>query len=174
MVLLRATAKVLKRLPEDASRSDASDTALGDWYVNRIVIDRQPLLLFVSAESRLAMLSPARDLKSLPQRLAGMVGQRLTRLGVASAVVLAEVTATSTVRVGRTLNRSITGQMVDFAKAIPYYLPVNGWDENTLREAEDRLAETPCLCGRSAGTVWPGETAVQLLENRWPNDGVLH
>lgn len=174
MVLLRATAKVLRRLPEDAFRTDASDTALGDWYVNRFVIDRQPLLLLVSAESRLAMLSPARDLKGLPGRLGAMVDQRLTRLGVASSVMLAEVTATRTVRVGRTLDRSITGQLVDFAKAVPCYLPVNGWDEGTLREVEDRLAETPCLCDRSAGTVWPGETAIRLLDNRWPTAGIVH
>lgn len=173
-MLLRATARILKRLPEDAARTDASDTALGDWYVNRIVIDRQPLLLLVSAESRLAMLSPARDLKGLPGRLGAMVDQRLARLGVSGSVVRAEVGATGTVRVGRALNRSITGQMVNFAKAIPYYLPVNGWDEGTLRKVEDRLAETPCLCGRSAGPVWPRETAVRLLENRWPNNGVLH
>jgi len=31
-----------------------SDTALGDWYVNRLIVDRQPLLLLVSAASKWA------------------------------------------------------------------------------------------------------------------------
>lgn len=162
------------RLPEDASQSDASDTALGDWYVNRFVVDRQPLLLLVSSRSRLAMLAPARDLKGLPGRLAAMVEDRLRRLPVSRSVALAEANAASVVRVGRTVDRSITGQMVDFGKAIPYYLPVDGWTESTLQEVEDRLAETPCLSGRSAKTVWPVDAAVRLLEERWPTDGVLH
>lgn len=72
------------------------------------------------------------------------------------------------VRVGRTCDRSITGQMVDFAQAIPYYLPVGEWDESTLRWVEDRLSETPCLSGRARSTtVWPGRVTLQLLSDRW-------
>ena len=67
MVILRATQKVLKTLPESADDSDSSDTALGDWYVNRITLDRQPLLLLVSAKSLLSMLAPAKNVKSLPR-----------------------------------------------------------------------------------------------------------
>jgi hypothetical protein len=55
MVLLRATQKVLRLLPESAGGViDSSTTALGDWYVNRLIVDRQPLLLLVSSTSRLA------------------------------------------------------------------------------------------------------------------------
>jgi hypothetical protein len=175
MVVLRATGKVLRVLPESASEMDTSDTALGDWYVNRVVVDRRPLLLLVSALSRLAILTLARNVKNLPETIGGLVAQRLERLTVNREVIVAEINAMKSVRVGRTRDRSITGQMVDFAKAVPYYLPVGGWDESTLRFVEDRLGETPCLVTRKGHqTVWPDREAVDLLTARWPSDGKLH
>ena len=168
MVVLRATKKVLKALPESAKNTDSSDTALGDWYVNRIVVGRQPLYLLVSSESRLAVLTPARDVKHFPQRIGEMVATRLRRLGVDGELIRAEVAAMNTVRVGRTQGRSVTGQMVDFARAIPYYLLADGWDDSTLWLAEDRLSETPCLAGRSfSEAILPDRSAPRLLHERW-------
>jgi hypothetical protein len=52
----------------------------------------------------------------------------------------------------------VTGQLVDFAKALPYYLPTDGWDEATLRVAEEKLAETPCRSSRPfAEVIWRTE-----------------
>lgn len=170
MVILRATKKVLKALPESASETDASDTALGDWYVNRLVVDRQPLLLLVSSASRLAMLTPARDVKNLPERVDEMVATRLRRLGIDEQLVRAELAAMDTVRAGSTKDRSITGQLVDFAKAIPSYLPVGEWNDSNLRLTEDRLAETPCLAGKSYGeAIIPAHAAARLLQDKWTN-----
>ena len=175
MVVLRATQKVLRTLPQSASDADVSDTALGDWYVNRIVVDRQPLLLLVSAKSRLAILAPARDVRSLPDRLPGIVANRLRRIDVDSNLIAAEIGAMHTTRVGRTQDRSVTGQMVDFAKAIPYYLPVNGWDAATLRQAEERLGETPCRVNRRfEEVIFPQQTTVRLLEEQWSTPGAKH
>jgi hypothetical protein len=152
-----------------------SDTALGDWYVNRIVVDRQPLLMLVSSKSRLSILTPARDVKTLPQRLAGIVGDRLRRLPVDPRLVASELNVIDQVTVGRTLDRSVTGQLVDFAKALPYYLPVNDWDASTLRAAEDELAETPCLASRPFDEViFPERAAVRLLETMWPVSRTRH
>jgi hypothetical protein len=148
---------------------------LGDWYVNRIVVDRRPLLLLVSSASLLAIVTPARELKSLPNRLAQIVGDRLRRLELGEDIVASEVEATAHVRVGKTVDRSVTGQLVDFAKALPFYLPVDGWDEVTLRNAEERLAETPCRSGRSfAEVIWPHRTAVELLKATWPSSRTRH
>src|SRR3972149_6891191 len=57
MVVLRATQKLAKVLPPSADAAAESDTALGDWYVNRLIVDRQPLLLLVSARSLLAIVT---------------------------------------------------------------------------------------------------------------------
>jgi hypothetical protein len=175
VVALRATQKILRSLPQSEGELGASHNALGDWYVNRTVIDRRPLLLLVSSKSLLAIVTPARDVKTLPSRLAQIVGERLKRLPISEAVVASEVEATEHVGVGRTIDRSVTGQLVDFAKALPYYLPVDGWDEATLRTAEERLAETPCRSSRPfAEVIWPRRTAVELLTAAWPASRVRH
>jgi len=176
MVILRATQKVLRSLPETAGDTDISDTALGDWYLNRIIVDRQPLILLVSSASRLSMLTQARDVKSLPSRIGGMLAVRLQRLGVDPYLIHAEVEAMNVARIGRTCDRSITGQLVDFAKAIPYYLPVGtAADGAWLQLAEDKLAHTPCLCTRSESeTIWPDRDSARLLAECWSKQKTVH
>jgi hypothetical protein len=162
-------------MPGSASDSDVSDTALGDWYVNRIVIDRQPLLLLMSSTSLLPVLIRARDVKTLPDRIGDIVANRLRHMGIEEQLIVSEVGAMDVVLVGRTRDRSVMGQMVDFAKAISYYLPVGGWDESALRLVEDRLGETPCRCGRSgAEVVRPARDASRLLADRWSGKRSLH
>lgn len=168
MVVLRATKKVLKSLPVSADDAGLSETALGEWYVNRIVVDRQPLLLLLSAESLLLMLTPARDVKNLPQRVAGMVEGRLRRLGVDEHLIRAELAAMDTVHVGPTQDRSITGYMVDFARSVPFCLPEDEWDEFDLRYVEDKLAEMPCGVSSSHHeTIFPRRAAARLLQEKW-------
>lgn len=175
MVVLRATQKVQKWLPLSVDDQAASDTALGDWYVNRVVVDRKPLLLLVSSRSLLVLISPARDVRRLPERLAGLVAERLRRLGLDDRCIQPELVAMTTVGVGPTRDRSVTGTMVHFAKALPYYLPSDGWNRSDLFFAEDRFAETPCLCGRAArDTIWPRERAVQLLAEQSQSVQSLH
>lgn len=175
MVLLRATQKILRTLPQSVDDSATSGNALGDWYVNRIVVDRKPLLLLVSSKSLLSILAPARDLKSLPDRLATLVEARLRRLGISDRALTAEVDATAVVGVDRTVDRSVVGQMVDFAKMIPYYLSARGWDESDLPVVEDRLAETPCRSSRTfAEVIFPREKAMELLGTAASSGHKLH
>ena len=165
MVILRATQKVMKSLSRSVDDADVSNNALGDWYVNRITVDRKPLLLLMSENCRLPILEPARDVRHLPDRLSEVVARRLQKMDVQENGIAKELAAMKVVRVGPTRNRSVVGQMVDFAKAIPFYLPVSGWDEKDLAEVERRLGETPCLCsGRNSETIWPDRDARRLLE----------
>lgn len=167
MVILRATRKVLRLLPHPKSDSGESDTALGDWYVNRVVVGRRPLLLFVSSRSLLPMLEPARDVKRLPEVFPELIAGRLRRLGVEASAIALELDAMQTVLVGRTRDRSVTGSMVDFAKALPYCLPQGGWETRDLRLVERQLEETPCRCSKpSQDVIWPREEASRLLEER--------
>ena len=168
MVILRATQKVVKSLPRSLKGQDSSDTALGDWYVNRVVVDRRPLLLFVSSKSLLAILAPARNVKTIPGRLSTLVSDRLQRLRIEEHLIDSEMRAMQDVEVGSTQDRSVTGTMVDFAKALPYYLPIDGWSDSELRSVEDRLSETPCRCSRSyEETIWPRDVTHRLLKERW-------
>lgn len=175
MVLLRATQKLLRSMPQSAGDSATSSNALGDWYINRIVVDRKPLLLAVSSKSLLSTVVPARDLKTLPDRFATLVEVRLRRLDVSDSAVVSEAEATAVVSVGRTVDRSVVGQLVDFAKSIPFYLPINGWDESSLPEVEDKLAETPCRSSRTgADIIWPKKKAAALVNTVWPSSRTRH
>jgi hypothetical protein len=168
MVTLRATRKVLKYLPGESDSGQPPDTALGDWYVNRLVVDRKPLLLVVSSLSLLAILKPARNVKELPDHLPDMVAGRLHRLGVDPAVIHAEVEAMDPVEVGKTVDRSVVGIMVDFAKMIPYILPPGAWEEGWLPLVEEQLQRTPCYAGRRfEDVVFPESKTVDLLSKRW-------
>jgi hypothetical protein len=168
MVVLRATQKVLRLLPQQGHSPGASDTALGDWYINRIVVARQPLLLLVSERSLLSILTPARDVKGMTERLAETVAARLRRLGIDDAVVAAEIGAMSVVTVAKTADRSVTGQMVDFAKCLSYYLPKKAWSATDLQGAEDKLAKMPCRASRPFDEViFPREAALRLFVSTW-------
>ncbi len=168
MVLLRATQRVLKSLPESAVDGAVSDNALGDWYVNRIVVDRHPLLLFVSAKSLLIMFSFAKAVKTLPDRFPGMVADRLRQMDVDGGLIDSETATMHTVHVGRTRDRSVTAQMVNFAKSVPFCLPSDGWDAIDLRMAESKLGEAPYQLKRGfEGMIFPNETALRLLREKW-------
>ena len=168
MVTLRATQKLLKHLAEETASGQPPDAGLGDWYANRIVIDRKPILIIVSSLSLLPILSPARDVRRLPSRLPDLVAQRLSRLGLTPELIEAERKATRPVEVGRTADRSLVGIMVDFARLAPFYLRSDGSDETSLRLAEKKLGETPCHAGRKfEETVFPQEKAKQILRAKW-------
>jgi hypothetical protein len=114
------------------------------------------------------MLTPARDVRTLPERLPQLLAARLKRLGVPSRLVDAEVTAMPPVRIAKTMDRSVLGIMVDFAKSIPFYLEVGTWDETTLPFVEGRLAETPCHASRPfKEVIFPEKKAPELLAARW-------
>ena len=145
-----------------------SDTALGDWYVNRIVVDRRPLLLLVSSTSLLPILVPARAVRGLPARLASVVDARLRRLGLNDRLIVSETGAMETVMIGPTIDRSVLGIMVDFAKGLPHYLEPGPWDETALIGVEQRLAETPCRASqRSERVIFPDSKAPELLRMQW-------
>jgi hypothetical protein len=167
MVVLRRTNRLQSLLPASSPDHAHSDTALGDWYVNRIVVHRKPLLLLISSKSLLPLVLPARDVRTLPERLAGLVRQRLLRLGVSNPLVQTEISAMSPVLVAKTTDRAVLGILVDFAKSVPYYLPERASTEEDLARVEAQLEDTPCYVTRQYGkAVFPRDKALALLEQR--------
>jgi hypothetical protein len=170
MVLLRATRKLREVRHEPVDPKIESDTALGDWYVNRFVVDRRPLLLLVSSQSLLPIVVPARDVKSLPSRLARLVADRLSRLQVSPTLVEREVGAMNSVQVAKTTDRSVLGKMVDFAHMTTYILPEKHWGDAELRALDADMGSSPCRVSRSyQESFFPDRKAVELLEARWPD-----
>jgi len=168
MVILRPTRKLFRHLRPSSEPITRSDTALGDWYVNRLVVDHRPLLLLVSSKSLLAVLVPARNVHALPGELPTLIGGRLRRLGVREELIRAELAAMSPVVIAATTDRSVMGTVVDFAKDIPYRLEIGGWGDTTLPFVEARLAETPCHAARRfEEVIFPEQDAPRLLAERW-------
>jgi hypothetical protein len=167
-VALRRTLKLARALPADAAEPPPPDTALGDWYVNRLIVDRRPLLLLVSARTLFPILIPARDVAGLPERLIPVVASGLFRARMPVRHIDAEVAAMPPVTVAKAQDRSVLGIMVDFAGAVASYLPIRAWDDTTLPFVEARLAETPCFASsRSRPTVFPAEATKRALAERW-------
>jgi hypothetical protein len=72
------------------------------------------------------------------------------------------------VAIGATVDRSVLGIMVDFAKGAPYYLEPGQWDHSSLGAVEDKLAENPCHAGRPFDhVVFPETKAPELLQAKW-------
>lgn len=167
MVILRPTRKLRRSLPT-TTVSTRSDTALGDWYVNRIVVARQPFLLLVSSASLLPIVLPARDVRSLPERLGVVVASRLRRFTIEPEMIRAEVQAMHPVVVAPTVDRSVLGIMVDFAKAASYYSGADLRTEQGLAEVENWLAQTPCHAALTGNrVVFPNRKALELLQVAW-------
>ncbi|MEO6331169.1 MAG: hypothetical protein ABIV11_01645 [Gemmatimonadaceae bacterium] len=167
-VTLRRTQKLASALAVTAGDAPLSSTALGDWYANRLVVDRKPLLLLVSSRSLLPILLPARDLRTLPSRLGHAVAQRLRRFGIDQRLIDAEVAAMTPVHVAKTADRAVVGIMVDFAWTVPYHLPQGAWDDTTLPFIEATLAETPCFCSSTVReSLIPERATPELLESHW-------
>jgi hypothetical protein len=168
MVILRPTRKLQTLLPVAKVGQAVSDTALGDWYVNRVVVKRHPLLILVSSASVLPILVPARDVRTLPARLSDIVEARLARVGDSVSTIGAEEEAMTTVLIEPTVDRSVVGIMVEFVRALPYHPAVGQFDETRLPSVEDWLAETPCHAGgRDVDVVFPDRKAPELLRRKW-------
>ena len=146
MVVLRATRKLHGALLP-VKNPGSSDTALGDWYVNRLVVDKRPLLLLISSISLLPILLPARDVRTMPHRLTDIVAFRLARLGIAASLVARETAAMNPVAIGAATDRSVLGIMVDFAKSVPYYVEVASPPH---RMSSSRMAAPQLLARKSA------------------------
>ena len=70
-----------------------------------------------------------------------------------------------------TVDRSVLGIMVDFAKAVPYHLEPGTWNDDRLPLVEDLLAETPCHAGRPfERVIFPDRKVPELPRSKWIPD----
>lgn len=168
VVHLRATRKVLPYLDPPSARASQPDSALGDWFVNRFVRDRQPLLILVSSASLLPIFEPARKVRSLPDRLPSIVRRRLTELGIDDALIADELDAMDEIVIAPTNDRSVVGSMNEFVFSSRHYAPPDsGWNREALSALEGWLQRMPCrvTCPQSE-TVFPADLARELLSRR--------
>ena len=140
--VLRCTQKLLDRLnftpdPEPAP----PDTVLGDWYANLIRVGRIQVVLAVSERSLLPIVVPARDGRSLVQRLSEALEPMLTAVGVPVDDAIAERGAMQRWAIGKTANRRVQGSLNDLA--FQRQVGLLDFPDQTLLAQSLWLAKTP-------------------------------
>ena len=119
MVTICCTARLLKRIgfPAESFITD-STTALGNWYANILFFHHAQVVLFVNENSRLAVITPAKEVKSLANHLTRYLSSLLESLGIPSEWINAEIREMADVHFAKTHNRSVLGTMNDYKDQI--------------------------------------------------------
>lgn len=142
MFALRCTQKLLVRLNSAPDPEPAPpDTVLGDWYAKLVRVGRTQVVLAVSERTLLPVVVPARDGRSLVQRLTEALEPILNSVGVAAVDAIAERSAMQRWVIGKTANRRVLGSLNDLA----FQLQVGLLDfpDRTLLAQSLWLAGTP-------------------------------
>jgi hypothetical protein len=111
---LRCTRLLLRDvrgLLPDASSTDTTTTKLGDWFATRLNVAAQRYVIVTSARSLLTVVTPARDLARLPERVAVATDRLLGNIGVSDARRKRELAAMREAVIDRTNDRSIVASM---------------------------------------------------------------
>ncbi|MBL0214035.1 MAG: hypothetical protein IPQ07_09130 [Myxococcales bacterium] len=121
-MVLRPTAKLLSKLGVPDATPPASTTMLGDWYVSVLQMRQGHFALAIAGATLLPVVIPARELRTLPQRLAAAVGAVLTSFGVPGPAIEREVAEMTEARYARTDNRSTVGVLMNLEQQLRFML----------------------------------------------------
>ena len=157
VVVLRATAKLLSKLGVPDATPPASTTALGDWYGTVLRMRQGHFVLAVAGATLLPVVLPAREPRTLPQRLVAAVSAVLTSFRVPVPAVEREVGAMAEMRYARTDNRSTVGVLMNLEQSLRFRLE----DDPTfdIVEISRWLAETPI----TARNTFPDHATCRLF-----------
>ncbi len=163
MITICCTAKLLKRSgfhPQPVTPD--STTALGNWHANLLYISRVQLLLFVSDNSRLAVITPAREARSMASHLTDQLKELLGFLAVPPDWIEAEIREMAEVHYSTTRSRSILGTMNDFKFQIEVRSEYSGIvDPFDLSLELNQIPVGPLEYG------FPEQAALELLRKRY-------
>ena len=117
MFTIRCTAKLLKRIglkPAALEHLADSTTGLGDWHAKLLFFDRAQSLLFTNDNSRLAVVTPARDARNLGAHLKAGLAELLAHLGAPQPWIDAELAEMDGPRIAPTRSRSVLATLNDY------------------------------------------------------------
>lgn len=161
VLVLRCTARLLARMKiKPGASPPASTTGLGDIYANLVRVRHQQLVLAVSERTLLPVVIPAAPAATIAARVRVGTIEVLRALDVPEQRLREEDIAMGAIAVGKTMNRSTVGAMVEFAKALEYT-----WESHaTLLEASRSLASMVCMPLRP--DPFPDRVTRKLFEGR--------
>ena len=117
------------------------------------------MILCTSERSLLSVIVPAKDLPSLPLRLADALAYLLGRIGIPDAAMSRELREMQWVRFAPTASRRVLGHMNDFAFQVEH-MASHGEGPLYMSDLAERLADTPC---GSMAYARPVDVAADLL-----------
>lgn len=120
MLYLKCTAEILKAVglrKEHLAEAEATDTPLGNWYVNRFVADRRKIYVFMSEPTLLSFVlyqgkKPV-TVHTLPNMLLGGLQQLLEMRGLPQTSIVRALAPYETGMFARTDSRSALGSLND-------------------------------------------------------------
>lgn len=139
---LRCTQKLLDRLSvPPVVDPEAPTTVLGDWYANLVRAGRTQVILAVSERTLLPVVIPARDARTMAQRLTDALEPMLLCLNIPAQDVVAERETMTKHAFAKTVDRRILGSL----KELAFQLEVGlfEWPERTLLAQSLWLSKTP-------------------------------
>lgn len=141
-----------------ASIQAESTTRLGDWCSNLLHVGRRQLVLAISSRTFFPVVVDAAPIGSLPMRIREAIGIGLRGLGIPAGRIEAELDEMREVVWAKSSSRRATGILVDFAKALPFYLE----DGSFLDAVAAKLADTPIISG-SPTALFPDQATAALF-----------
>jgi hypothetical protein len=142
MFTIRATQKLLRRIPWDASAThETATTVLGDWYANLVVARPSHLVVAVSESTMLPVIVTAKNTSQLPQRISEAAREVLLALDVPPEQVEAEYSRMQRYGFAKTNSRRILGGLNDFVFQLGHYMAA--MPDASLLEHSLALAGTP-------------------------------
>jgi len=96
MIKLCCTQQILKKLKLDpvvlqAQEPVETTSALGDWYAKYIINERQHAIVMVNDRTRMCLVTTAKDIQHLPERLEAALADTLTFMEVPRHAIEQEV-----------------------------------------------------------------------------------
>ena len=141
MYTLRCTGKLLARIgPVTEVTREPPTTVLGDWYGTLVHAPGMQLVLLVSERTLFPLVVPAREARTLPERIPVALGCALAELGVSPPAIDRELQVMAGPRIGKTASRQILGSMNDFRQM----MMAHPWPPRSLTALSLELAEAPC------------------------------
>ena len=142
MIAIRCTQKLLKRASVPATDTPLAPTSLlGNWYAN-ILFSRPPLVLCISERTLLPVVVLAKDMPTLPGRLAVATYELLIALGIPGEAADRERSEMQETVLARTDSKRVLGSLNDFMFHLEY--SAQSSPEESLLERALYLGRIPC------------------------------
>ncbi len=162
MINIMVTAKVAKKIKTPLKQSTIKSTnILGDWYVHFLILQRQHILLAISARTLLPILISAKNIASLPINLKEALKDILIKIDISNAKIENEILQMDNWVFAKTASRSALGTINDFSNLLRYQDIRN---RNLMIHAMT-LANTPCS---PIGMMTPLEATRSIFEKVTP------